>query len=101
MIGGGGTQTLEERAAILKGANELGVVHERRAVLPAQCVELGRPAGRRNLEDGIGTEARDDLPSPPRFPNRAVAVERIARLVGGGEHLDVEPLEQRARPELG
>ena len=101
VIGGGGTQTLEERAAILEGANELGVVHERRAVLPAQCVELGRPAGGRNLEDGIGTEARDDLPSPPRIPDRAVPVERIARLVGGGEHLDVEPLEQRARPELG
>src|SRR5256885_12799655 len=29
-----------------------------------------------------------------------MVVERVARHVGGGEDLDVEPLEQRPRPEL-
>src|SRR5256885_12541663 len=40
---------------------------------------------------------------PPRstlFPYTTLFRSRVARLVRGREHLDVEPLEQRPRPEL-
>src|SRR5256886_7666820 len=57
VIGGRGPHALEKRAAILERVHELGVVHERRAVLAAERLELGGPAGRRDLEHGIGAEA--------------------------------------------
>src|SRR5256885_15451369 len=40
---------------------------------------------------------------PPRstlFPYTTLFRSRVARLVRGREHLDVDPLEQRPRPEL-
>src|SRR5207245_6346101 len=58
---------------------------------PAACVD---PVHR------IWTVARDHLSRPSGLTDRSVVVERVARLVRGREHLDVEPLEQRPRPEL-
>ncbi|HYU91352.1 MAG TPA: hypothetical protein VE966_12950, partial [Gemmatimonadales bacterium] len=101
VIGGSSPHALEEGAAILQGVKEFGVIHQGRAVLSAQRFQLGRPAGGRDLEHRIGPETRDHSPLPPGLPDGAVVFQPIAGLVGGGEDLDREALEQRPRPELG
>ena len=79
---------------------ELGVIHQGRAVLPAQRFQLGRPAGGGDLEHRIGAEAGDHPSLPPGLPDGMVVRQRIAGLVGGGQDLDREALEQRPRPEF-
>src|SRR3546814_12445392 len=51
------------------------------------------------IERGIGAVGGDDAATPAAVADRAVMVERVERPVGGCQRLDVEPLEQRARPE--
>ena len=75
VVGGGGPHALEKRAPILERVHELSVVHERRAVLPAERLELGGPAGRRDPEHGVGAEAGDDLALPSGLADRAMMVE--------------------------
>ena len=61
------------------------------------------PASRRShLEVAIGPEGRDHAAGPRRVGGeRRVRGEVVARVVGGGQDRDPEPLEQGARPEGG
>ena len=53
------------------------------------------------IDDGVGTEGRDDAALPSGVANGLMVGERVQRRVGCGEHFDVEPLEERAGAELG
>ena len=66
----------------------------------AQLVDLLAPPGRIEVDDGIRAEGRAHVAGPSRCADRLVVIERISRRVGGAQHLDVEPLEQTARPHL-
>ena len=66
---------------------------------PAASISSGQP-GRRRLQVAIGPEGRDHAAAEGRVGGeRGVRGQVVARVVGGGEHLDVEALEQRPRPE--
>jgi hypothetical protein len=57
------------------------------------------PAGLGGLEVAVGPERRDHAPRPRRVGGeRGVRRQVVARVVGGREHRDPEPLEERARP---
>ena len=81
---------------------------EPRVVVRGRAGHLGqprhplRPAGAAELEVAIGPEGRDHAAGPRRVGGqRRVRGEVVARVVGGGQHRDPEPLEQGARPEGG
>ena len=74
---------------------------DRRAAQPLERRERGPPVGSRGLEEAVGAEGRDDASLPPRVANGRMMRQRVRRGVGRRERLDVESLEQRARPELG
>ena len=59
----------------------------------AKAVELG-------VDDRIGPVRGDDASLPADRADLRVMRERIERRFGRRQHLDVEPLEQRARPEF-
>src|SRR5712691_13092896 len=90
MIGRRRPQLLEVRTALGDCAYEGGVIAR------AERVELGRG----DLELRVRPERRNHAALPARFADRAMVLQPVGRRVGRRQHLDVEALEQRARPEL-
>jgi len=101
VIGGRSPHALEERTAIPQCVDEFTVVHQGRAVLSAQRFQLGRPAGGGDLKHRVGRKQGITRPGQPEFPDGLMVLQWIAGLVGRGEELDRETLEQRPRAELG
>jgi len=52
------------------------------------------------IDHRVGTIGGNDPPSPAAIVNGAMVLQRVERVLGRGEELDVEPLEQRTRAEL-
>jgi hypothetical protein len=90
----------EEAASLRERVEEGSERGDGRAVHASQAVARVRPLRRRDPEQRVGTEARDDRAIPARVPDRLVLVERVGRGVGRGEHFDVEAIEQGAWEEL-
>src|SRR6266516_7493947 len=85
------------RAQLLEVRSTLGDrADEARVIARPKAVELGR----RELEERVGPKRRDHSALPAGFADRAMVLERVGRSVRRRQHLDVEALEQRARPEL-
>jgi hypothetical protein len=51
------------------------------------------------IDHRIGSIGGDDATAPAAVTNGVMMIERIDRRLGGGQHFDVEALEQRTRPE--
>ena len=65
----------------------------------AQLRHRVRPPGLARLEVAVRAEGRDDPPRPGRVGReRGVRGQVVARVVGGGQHRDLEPLIERPRP---
>ena len=67
---------------------------------PPRRAAQRRPATRaRRLQVAVRPEGRDHPARPRRVSGeRGVRGQVVARIVGGGEHLDPEPIEEGARP---
>ena len=85
------TERLDERVVV--GDVEVGELAE-----PGQVL---LPAGRVDVHQCVGTEGRDDPVAQTRVAQRLVVGEVVDGRVGGREQLDVEAVEQSARPEAG
>ena len=103
VIGGGGAGALEEGAA-LRGARRDSPAQMRR--YPSRSVRrdgsmIGAKALELRIDHRIGPIGGDHaaLPAADAGSHR-VRLRSSSGAFGGGEHLDVEALEQRARAEL-
>src|SRR5438067_3480211 len=65
-----------------------------------QFHDLVIPRSGSDAEQPVRTEGGNHSTAPLRVANRAMMLERIAGAIGCREHLDPEPLEERARTEL-
>jgi len=91
----------DERLATLPESFQESVV--RRGVDVGQCTELAdelRPAVSVDVRDGVRAEGRHD-PAGQVGGQLRVLGEVVGGRVGGGDQLDVEPIQQRSRPEAG
>src|SRR5260370_41060076 len=93
-----------------EGREELSTIRQRPEVpspspgiFPGHFAKLG-DAGAEALVfgvyDGIGTERGDHATAPARLTQGPVGRKGIERRLRGGEDLDMESLEQRARPDF-
>ena len=101
VIGRGRAQALEERASLGERDDQLLRAVNRPGARRGKSGNRVLPRRRRQAKHGVRAERRNHAAVPTRPLDRRVVLERIARPVGGGEHLDVEAVEERARPELG
>src|SRR5437867_4483967 len=100
VIGGGGAHTLEEDATSLERVDELSIAVDRRAVHAHEPFQRAPPFLRRDSEERVGTKCRDDPALPSRPFDRGMMLEHVRGGVRRRQRLDVESLEQRARPEF-
>src|SRR5207237_3013027 len=77
------------------------VVDDVDACALAQALDMHRPAGRLQVDDRIGAEGRAHPLAPALRVQGAVVVEGGRGGVRRAEVLDVEPLEQGPRREVG
>ena len=69
----------------------------------AEPVHVGRPAVELHVDHVVGAERGDHpaaRPAPAVGGELGVLAEVVQRRLGGGQHLDAEPLEQRPGPEV-
>ena len=101
VIGRRRAHRLEERAAARGARRDSRATSpcSRRSARRAACT-LSRKPSNSGSTTGSGRYAVMTRPFQPRRADLRVMRERIERRFGGRQHLDVEPLEQRARPEL-
>ena len=99
VVGRGRPHRLEERAAVavrgevaLPGQRVLAGERAEALDVVAEALELG-------VDDRVGAVGGDHAPLPAAGADLLVVDERIERRLGGRDHLDVEALEQRPRPE--
>ena len=64
----------------------------------AKLVEIGGKALEIRIDDRVGPIGGDDAAVPAAVADHPVPVQIVERAFGGGDRLDVEALEQRARP---
>ena len=67
----------------------------------AEAVDVGGEARELGIDHRVGAVGGDDPAVPAAVADHLVPAQVVERAVGGGDHLDVEALEERARPELG
>ena len=65
-----------------------------------QPVELGQKVRLVGVDDGIGPVGRHHAPAPAGLLYGLVPAQIVGRPVGGGDHLELEALEQRPRQEV-
>ena len=53
------------------------------------------------IDHRVGSKCRENPPFPSRMTQCPVMWKRIEWRLGGSEHFDIEPLEERARTKLG
>jgi hypothetical protein len=96
VVGGDGAVLDEGPAPRLQRRHEAGVVPGVDLRHLAEAAHRVPPAGLGRLEVAVGPERRDDPPRPGRVGGqRGVGRQVVGRVVGGGQHLDAEPLVQR------
>ena len=101
MVGGGRAVFDEDFTSL---AQRFQVPGKCRRVTAGDLAEAGHPVGPAEpveVDDVVGTERGDDPAEPAVGGQLLVARKVIQRRLGGGEHLQVEPAEQRPRPEFG
>ena len=86
-------------AAVLVRAQIAGEARDILARHLAEAAEIVGEARRLRVDHRIGAIGGDDAALPAAIPDRLVMVERIERAFGGGDELDLETLEERARAE--
>ena len=98
VVGGGGAVRAEVGPARLDGRHPAGVAAGVDAAHLAEATDGGDPAGRGRLEVAVRPERGNDPAAEAGVRGeRRVRGQVVARVVGRGQHLDAEPLEQRAR----
>ncbi len=100
MVRRGRTHLLEERAPFLQRADIGAVVAHLAPAERAEPADLVLPRRVPDVDREVGPERRPHVARPSRRADHLVPLERVGRGVRRAEHLDPEPLEQRARPEL-
>ena len=99
MIGGRRAHPLEERAPVFERRDVAAVRIDRTSRQLAQPRDLLAPRRVQDVDRQIRPERRPDRRAPARIANLLMPRQRIGRRVRRAQHFDVEPLEQRARPE--
>ncbi len=114
-------QTVEQRLAV--GSGEIGSLHRRRTMIGRRCamgaevgaasfvrcqislpvrgaeaLDIGGEIRAVGIDDIVGAVIGEDAARPFALRGRVI-FQRVQRAFGGGDLLDVEALEQRARPE--
>jgi hypothetical protein len=101
VVGGGGAHRAEvDRRRRRRRRTWRSRRPARRARASSAASASGQPGVRDAHQRGVGAEVGHHAPSPPSAGSLWCR-QAVAGGVGGGEHLDVEALEQRARTELG
>ena len=101
VIGRGRACLAEAGAAVAVRAQIAG---KRRHVLARRLAEAREIVGESlllGIDHRVGAIGGDHPALPAARADRAVMIERIERALGGGDHLDAEAIEQRARAEGG
>src|SRR5205814_7584181 len=98
---GGQTAGRDEGRAPLAQRREITGV--RRGVLAgdlAERLDVSRPRGAVEVDDGVRAERRDDPLPEALFGEARVVAQVAAGRVGRGDQLGMEPVEQLPRPEV-
>ncbi len=66
----------------------------------AERLDIGLEAVELGIDHRVGPVGRDHAPLPAGRLDRVMRGQRIERALGRGDHLDLEALEQGARPEI-
>ena len=101
VIGGGGAHDGEERAALAMRGDVAAPGQRVFTGDRAESLEVVEEAEGVRIDHGIGAVRGDHAPVPAALADGDVMQQVVERRLGGRERLDVEALEQRARPELG
>ena len=99
VVGGDGAVGDEVASPRLQRPHEAGVVPGVEVGHLRQPGHRVPPPGLAWLQVAVGPERRDDPPRPGRVGGEGgVRGQVVAGVVGGGQHLDAEPVVQRPRP---
>ena len=100
MVGGGAAKFAEAGARLAQG---IQVAVPGRSVFAGLLAELGNEAGKSvifRINHRIGPKGGKNSRLPARSANGLVIGERVDRRIGGGKHLDIEPLIEGAGQKL-
>jgi hypothetical protein len=102
VVGGDGAVREEMPAALLQSGEVAGVVADLGVGDGAEALDGVGPARRRRFQIPVRAERRRD-PRGDRRIGRQSGVRRqvVGGVVGGGQEVDAEPLEQGSRPVTG
>lgn len=99
MVGRGGTVRCKKRTPLPMRAQ---VAIPGQHILASECAELLQCTDKLlvfRVHHRVGAIRRHHPSLPTAGGNRCVVVQGIQRRFGGGDHLDIEALEQRSRQE--
>ena len=101
VIGRGRPMPSEEGAALAVRGEIAGPAEHILAGQLAEPDQIVAKALEFGIDHRIGAIGGEHAPLPARCRDGLVMLERVERRFGGGDHLDAEPFEQRARAEFG
>ena len=100
VVAAGGAVRLEEGAAVAVRLEVAVPVAGVAAGDLAEPGDVGGEAGELRVDHRVRAVGGDDAAAPARVADHRVPAQVVERALGGGDHLDAEAVEQRARPEL-
>ena len=102
VVGGDCAVVHEVTTAVLQGGDVAGVAGGAVARCLDEPVHVGAPRRVRDVQVGVRAERGQDAAVEGRvLGDRLVAGEVVQGIIGGGQHLDVEVLEELAGTEAG
>jgi hypothetical protein len=100
VVGGGGPERLEERPPRPVSGEVAGPCRRILSRQRAKSLHVFGEARELRVHDGVGPVGRHHAPRPSAVADHGVPAQVVERALGRRDHLDPEPLEQRAGPEF-